>query len=266
MMGAAFGVGFVIGPALGGLLGRVRAAGAVLRGGGGVAGEFRLWLVRAARDPAARKPPPVRMARANPFGAFAVFRTYPGVLPLCAVLALFFFASSVYPAIWPFWGMARFGWSEGMVGFSLAIFGLVMAGFQGGLTGRFVAAFGEHRTALIGLVCACLACLGYGIVGSVALVFALMVVHGPEGFVHPMLTAMMSKVVPENAQGELQGGLSAIMNLAMLAGTVVFSWIFGHFMADGRDWTSPNVAYWGAAGCLVLTLGLFVLSTRREDH
>ncbi len=266
MMGAAFGVGFVIGPALGGMLGEFGPRVPFFVAAAVSLANFAYgWFVLPETlPPESRRP--FQWARANPFGALRVFRTYPGVLPLCAVLALFFFASSVYPAIWPFWGMARFGWSEGMVGFSLAIFGLVMAGFQGGLTGRFVAAFGEHRAALIGLVCACLACLGYGIVGSVAVVFALMVVHGPEGFVHPMLTAMMSKVVPENAQGELQGGLSAIMNLAMLAGTVVFSWVFGHFMAEGRDWTSPNVAYWGAAACLVLTLGLFVLSTRREDH
>jgi DHA1 family tetracycline resistance protein-like MFS transporter len=142
----------------------------------------------------------------------------------------------------------------------------MMAGFQGGLTGVFVRRFGEYRTALIGLACAAIAATGYGFAPGLAVVVALMVVHGPEGFVHPLITAMLSKAVPENAQGELQGGIAAVTNVAMLAGTVVFSQIFGHFMAEGRAWHSPDVAYWVAGGCLAVTLGLFVTLTRREDH
>lgn len=266
MMGAAFGLGFVIGPALGGILGEFgpRVPFYVAAGISMLNFVYGWFVLPETLPPENRRP--FEWRRANPFGAFRVFRSYPGVLPLCAVMALFFFATAIYPAIWPFWGIARFGWSEGMVGLSLAAFGLIMAAFQGGLTGRFVAAFGEHRTAMIGLVCAVIACAGYGLAPGVSVVFLLMIIHGPEGFVHPMLTAMMSKVVPENAQGELQGGLSAIMNLAMLVGTVVFSWVFGHFVAEGRAWQSPNVAYWLAAACLALTLVLFAVFTRREDH
>lgn len=266
MMGAAFGLGFVIGPAIGGMLGElgprvpfyVAAAVSLLNF------VYGWFVLPETLTPENRRK--FELRRANPFGAFKVFSTYPGVLPMCLVLALFFFASSVYPAIWAFWGIAKFGWSEGMVGLTLAIFGLIMAGFQGGLTGPFVARFGEHRTALIGLCCAMIVAWGYGLVGGVAAVVALMLVHGPEGFVHPMMTAMMSKVVPENAQGELQGGISAITNIAMLAGTVIFTQIFGYFWAEGREWRSPDVAYWVAGGCFALTLVLYAVLTRREDH
>jgi len=266
VMGAAFGVGFVIGPAIGGLLGEFGPrvpfyAAAAISTLNFVYGWFVLPETLAPEN--RRR---FEWRRANPFGAFRVFRTYRGVLPLCLVLFCFFFASSVYPAIWPFWGMAKFGWSEGTVGLTLAVFGLMMAGFQGGLTGVFVRRFGEYRTALIGLACAAIAATGYGFAPGLAVVVALMVVHGPEGFVHPLITAMLSKAVPENAQGELQGGIAAVTNVAMLAGTVVFSQIFGHFMAEGRAWQSPDVAYWVAGGCLAVTLGLFVTLTRREDH
>ena len=71
------------------------------------------------------------LARANPFGAFKVFATYRGVLPMVLVLGAFFFSTSVYPAIWPFWGIAKFGWAEAMVGATLAVFGLIAAAFQG---------------------------------------------------------------------------------------------------------------------------------------
>ncbi|MCB6177397.1 TCR/Tet family MFS transporter [Rhodobacter sp. Har01] len=266
LMSAALSIGFVIGPAIGGLLGEfgprvpfwVAAAISLLNV---VYGWFVLPETLAPEN---RRP--FRWSRANPFGAFRVFASYPGVLPMCLLMGLYFFSTSVYPAIWAFWGIAKFGWSEGMVGLSLAIFGLVTGAFQAGLTGPAVARFGEARTALFGLACSMLAVLGYGMAGSVAVVFALMILHGPEGFAHPVLTAMMSRKVPENAQGELQGGISAITNVAMLAGTVFYAWVFGHFMAEGRAWRSPDVAYWVAAGFMALTLVLFVMLKRREGQ
>lgn len=264
IMGAAFGVGFVIGPAIGGLLGELGPrvpfiVAAVISGLNLIYG----WFVLPETLPPDRRRP-FEWRRANPFGAFRVFRSYAGVLPLCAVMFVFFFASSVYPAIWPFWGMGKFGWSEAMVGLSLAMFGLVMAAFQGLGTGPAVKHLGESRVVILGLACAAVAMLGYGLIWSVPLVFVLMVVHGPEGFVHPMLTAMMSKIVPENAQGELQGGISAITNIAMLAGTVFFAQVFGHFMAEDRLWRSPDVAYWIGAATLTLALGLYIAVRPRE--
>ncbi|PTE14726.1 TCR/Tet family MFS transporter [Pseudogemmobacter blasticus] len=266
MMGAALSVGFVIGPAIGGMLGEfgprvpfwVAAAVSMLNF---VYGWFVLPETLAPQN---RRE--FQWSRANPFAAFRVFATYRGVLPMCLLMGLYFFSTSVYPAIWSFWGIAKFGWSEGMVGLTLAMFGLVTGAFQAGLTGPVVARFGEARTAMFGLACSMLAVLGYGLATGVVMVFALMILHGPEGFAHPVLTAMMSRRVPEDAQGELQGGISAITNVAMLAGTVFYSLVFGHFMAPGRAWQSPDIAYWVAAGFMVLTLGLFVLLKRREDR
>ncbi|OYW59762.1 MAG: hypothetical protein B7Z31_05300 [Rhodobacterales bacterium 12-65-15] len=177
-------------------------------------------------------------------------------------MGLFFFATSVYPAIWAFWGIAKFGWSEAVVGLTLAVFGLISGGFQGFLTGPAVARFGEERVALFGMVCATLVLFGYGLVGSLGAVVVLMILHGPEGFVHPVLTAMLTKRVPEDAQGELQGGISAVTNVAMLLGTVFFAFLFGHFMAEGRAWQSPDVAYLVASGCMAVTTVSYALLRR----
>jgi DHA1 family tetracycline resistance protein-like MFS transporter len=254
LIGAAFGVGFVLGPAIGGLLGEFGPrvpfyAAALISGLNFVYGWFVLPETLA---PGNRRP--FEWRRANPFGTFAVFRTYSGVLPLCAVMFVFFFATSVYPAIWSFWAIANFGWSEGMIGLTLAAFGLVTALFQGLLTGPAVARLGEARLAALGLCCAVIAAAGYGLAGSLAVVLILFVVHGPEGFVHPMLTAMMSRAVPEDAQGELQGGLSALTNIAMLGGTVAFSQIFGWFMRPDAPIVTPDMAYFVAAAILLVTL------------
>ncbi len=265
MMGAAFGVGFVLGPAVGGLLGEFgpRVPFFVAAAISGMNLVYGWFVLPETLPPEKRRV--FEIARANPFGAFRIFSTYKGVLPMCAVLAVFFFATSVYPAIWPFWGIAKFGWSEAMVGGTLAVFGIVMAVFQGGLTGPGVKWVGEYRLALIGIVCAGVAALGYGLVTTLPMVVILMVVHGPEGFIHPMLTAMMSRAVPDDAQGELQGGISAITNIAMLAGTVFYSQIFGHFMREGAAYRSPDVGYYIAAALMVLGFVLFVAFVKRQD-
>jgi MFS transporter, DHA1 family, tetracycline resistance protein len=265
LVGAAFGVGFVLGPAIGGLLGElgprvpffVAAAISVLNF------VYGWYVLPETLPPEKRRA--FEWGRSNPFGAFRVFASYGSVLPLCAVLGVYFFASAVYPAIWPFWGMAKFGWSEGIVGLTLAAFGLITAIFQGFVTGPVVARYGEWRVCLFGLVIAVVVSAGYGLAGTLAAVLILLVVHGPEGFVHPMLVAMMSKAVPEDAQGELQGGISAVMNIAMLFGTVAFAQVFSTFMQPDREFRSPDMAYFLASALLVGTLVLFLALTRRRE-
>jgi len=256
MMGAAFGLGFVIGPAIGGILGEYGPRVPFYAAAAVSFLNFAFGFFVLPETLGADKRRLFEWRRANPFGAFKVFRTYSGVLPMCAVLAAFFFFSSVYPAIWPFWAKAKFGWSEAMIGVTLAVFGVIMAIFQGALSGPAVKHFGEFRTVLIGLVSATIAATGYGLAGGLAVIVILMVVHGPEGFIHPMLTALMSQRVPEDAQGELQGGISAITNIAMLLGTVFFAQVFGFFLAGPM--ATPNMAFFIAGGGLLLTLGLFL--------
>ncbi len=265
LMGAAFGLGFIIGPAIGGLLGEFGArvpfyAAAFVSFLNLIYGYF---VLPETLTPANRRS--FDWARSNPLGVFKVFRNYHGVLPMCGVLAMFFFFTSLYPAIWAFWGKAKFGWDTATIGLSLAVFGLVMAGFQGGLTGRFVQWFGERRTVTIGLATSVIAATGYGFAPSLSVVVVLMLVHGPEGFIHPMLTGLMSKRVPENAQGELQGGLAAIMNVAMLTGTIFYTQIFGYFISEGAPFQSVDVAYFVAGGGMAATLALYLWLVGHPD-
>lgn len=258
LMGAAFGVGFVLGPAIGGLLGEYGprvpfyAAATVSL----LNLSYGWFVLPETLAPENRRP--FQLSRANPFGTFKVFRTYPSVVPLCAVLFIYFTATAVYPAIWPFWGMAKFGWSAATIGVTLAAFGIISAVFQGGLVGPMVKQCGERRVGLIGLGAAAIAAFGYGFAPNLPVIVALMIVHGPEGFVPPMFTALMSKAVPDNAQGELQGGISSIMNVAMLAGTVGFAQIFGYFMQPTAPVVSPDVGFFVAGAGLLVAFGLFL--------
>ena len=264
LMGAAFGLGFIIGPAIGGILGEygprvpffAAAAVSVLNF------AYGYFVVPETLPPELRRP--FSFTRSNPVGVFRVFSTYKQVLPLCIVMSVYFFATSVYPAIWAFWGIARFGWTESTIGLTLAVFGLIMAVVQGGLTGPIVKWLGERNAAVLALVSSVIAATGYGLATGLGMVFVLFVVHAPEGFAQPALTALMSKDAPPDAQGELQGGIASAQNLAMLAGTVMFAQIFGLFMQEGSPFQSPNVGYFIAAGLCVLALIIFVRLPRRN--
>ena len=264
LMGAAFGIGFVLGPAIGGMLGeygpRVPFFAAAMVSGLNLA--YGWFVLPETLSPEKRRPFDWR--RSNPFGTFKVFRAYAGVIPLSVVLFIYFFATSVYPATWPFWGIAKFHWSVARIGLTLAMFGIISAVFQGGLSGPLVKRFGEHRVALLGLSMAIVAAFGYGFATGLPMVFVLMVIHGPEGLVHPMMTALMSKAIPDNAQGELQGGISSIMNVAMLVGTVSFSQMFGYFIRPDAPVVSPNIGFFVCGSVLVLALVLFLAVKRPE--
>jgi len=263
LMGAAFGLGFVLGPAIGGLLGELGPRVPFWVAAAISLANFAYGIFVLPETLPTEKRRAFRWREANPLGVLGVFARYPGVLPLAAVFTVYYFGSAVYPAIWSFWGMAKFGWSEAMVGVSLAAFGIVWALFQGVLTGPAVRLWGESRAALIGLVIAVVACVGYGFANGIVAVVLLLFIHGPEGFVHPMLSAQMSRAVPEDAQGALQGGLSGAMNLMMLLGTLFFTQIFGYFLSEAAPVRTPDAAYFAAAGVLALALILYVPQWRR---
>jgi MFS transporter, DHA1 family, tetracycline resistance protein len=266
LMGAAFGLGFVVGPALGGILGEFGARVPFYV----AAAVSALNLIYGYFVLPETLPPEKRRAfewmRANPFGTFKVFQSYKGIMPLCVVMFVYFFASAVYPAIWPFWSIAKFGWSELIIGLTLAAFGIVTAVFQGALTGPAEKAFGASNVVMIGLASSVVAVIGYGFAPGIIAVVVLFVVHGPEGFVHPMLSSIMSKAVPENAQGELQGGISSIMSVAMLVGTVFFAQVFSWFMQPNAIVRSPDVAMFTAGGFLALTMLIFLLVREKQPQ
>lgn len=262
-MSAAFGLGFVLGPAIGGMLGEFGTRvpfwfAATLAGVNFLFGLLALpeTLPRESRRA-------LRWREANPLGVLAVFSRYSGVLPYALVLTVFFFGTSIYAAIWPFWGMAKYGWSGTTVGLTLAASGLTVALLQGFGAGPAVARWGESRMAMVGLAGAAATCIGFALSPTTAVVLVMLVINAIEGFAHPMLSALMSKAVPEDIQGALQGGISALMNLAMLFGAIFYTQAFGYFLSEAAPMRSPDVSFFIAAALMLLALGLFVGQARR---
>ncbi len=263
-MTAAFGLGFVLGPAIGGMLGELGTrvpfwSAAALAGVNFLFGVFGLPETLARENRRA-----FRWREANPLGVLSVFARYQGVLPYALVLTIFFFGTSVYAAIWPFWGMAKYGRSGTTVGLTLAASGLTVALLQGMGTGPAVARWGERRMAVVGLAGAAATCVGFALSPTTAFVVAMLVINAVEGFAHPMLSALMSKAVPEDTQGALQGGVSALMSLAMLVGAIFYTQAFSYFLSGAAPIQSPDICLFIAATLMILALGVFLLQTRRE--
>ena len=195
----------------------------------------------------------------------AVFGRYAGVLPYAWVLTVFFFGTSIYAAIWPFWGMAKFGWSRHHGRTDACRFrshGGASAGIRA--PAPAVARWGEQRMAAVGLAGAAATCIGFALSPTTAVVIVMSaVINAVEGFAHPMLSALMSKAVPEDTQGALQGGISALMNLAMLAGAIFYTQAFSYFLSEAAPIHSPDVSFFIAATLMLIALGLFLRHSRR---
>lgn len=261
-MSAAFGLGFVLGPAIGGILGDFGTrvpfwSAAALAGVNFLFGIFGLPETLPKQQRRA-----FLWREANPLGVLAVFARYNGVLPLAVVMAMFFFGTSIYAAIWPFWGMAKFGWTGTMVGLTLAASGLTVALLQGFVAGPAVARWGERRLAGLGLAGAAATCVGFGLTPTTGAVIVMLVINAVEGFAHPMLTALMSKAVPADTQGALQGGISALLSLAMLFGAIFYTQIFGFFLSEASPLRSPDIPFFIAASLVTASFVLFLAQGR----
>ncbi|WP_114228337.1 MULTISPECIES: MFS transporter [Sphingomonas] len=256
-VGAAFGLGFIVGPALGGFLGELgpRApfiAAAVLAG---VNFVYGLTVFPETLRPELRRPFDWR--RANPLGALGVIARTPALKPVVACYLLWQIASLVYPSIWAYWGVAAFGWTPAIVGASLAAVGVLMATVQGALTGRIVYRLGERRTAQVGLLSALGGFVGFALATSTVVAFAILPFMALQSLVQPSLSAMLSQRVPANAQGEIQGIGGSVMSLGAVIAPLLYNPALAHFTAGGRHFPgAPFVIAAAFAGLTFAALGL----------
>jgi DHA1 family tetracycline resistance protein-like MFS transporter len=259
LIGAGFGLGFVLGPLIGGLLAVLdpRApfyAAAALALANLVFGALVLPETLA---PAARRP--FRLARANPLGALLSVGRLPGQRRLLATFLLLGIAMNVYPAIWAYFGQARFGWDPVMVGVSLAVYGVSFALGQALLVGPLIRRFGEHRAALLGMGVNLVTLTALGLVTSPLLALLVTPVTALGGVVTPALQAIASRAVSPGAQGELQGLFASLNAIAMITAPLVMTATFARFTAADAPVFAPGAPFLVAAvlmlGCIALHAG-----------
>jgi len=243
LIGAAFGVGFVLGPLIGGVLAEfgTRApfyAAAALAAANFAFGYF--ILPETVTDKIRR---PFDWKRANPLGAFRHIGMLPGLKKLLSIAFLYEVAFFVYPGVWAYFGVAQFNWGPGMIGMSLGVFGVSIAVAQGLLIRPIISALGERNTVIIGLTISigCFAALGLITNGWVALILTPLSALG--SIAQPALQGIMSRTAADDQQGELQGGLSSIKAVAMIISPMIVGQTFWYFTHEDAVLYAPGAPF-----------------------
>jgi len=260
MTGIAFGLGFVLGPALGGLLGSVdprlpfwAAAGFSL-----VNGLYGLFVLPESLPPEKRRAFDWR--RANPVGSLKLLRSQLGLARLAGISFLGNLAHSVLPSIFVLYASYRYGWQERTLGLSLALVGVSSAIVQGALVGPMVKHLGERRTLLTGLVFGVAGFCVYALAPTGAAFLAAIPLVALCGLVGPPVHALMSRLVSVSEQGALQGANGAVLGFAAMIGPGLFTQSFATFIGDAAPWHLPGAPFFLAAALLAAAwlLGLRV--------
>jgi DHA1 family tetracycline resistance protein-like MFS transporter len=262
VISAMFGLGFIIGPALGGLLGHfgprtpfyAAAALCLLNFGYGI-------FVLPESLPKERRRP-FDWKRANPFGTFRQMKKHPVVLGLLAAVFLWMVANQVFPSTWSFYTKLRFGWSEAMIGASLATVGAVMVTSQMVVLRHLVPRLGERNVALLGITIAAIGYAGFASATAGWMMFAWLATWFFGAIVFPVTNALMSHRIAPEAQGELQGAVAGLASLAAIVGPLLMTQLFGRFTAPNAPAHVPGAAFLAASLLTWICLGVYWSATR----
>lgn len=262
IIGAAFGLGFITGPALGGLLGNIGlrvpffvAAGVTLVN----------WLYGLVVLPESLKPEhrgAFTWHRANPVGALLALRSYPVVLGLTGTFFLLNLAQCFVHSTWVLYTGYRYHWTSAQVGLSLALVGLMAAIVQGVLVRRLLPMLGERRAIIIGLTMSALNLAGYGLATRGWMIYVILAV-GSVGFISgPALQGLISRSVRPNEQGAISGALTSLASVAGIVGPVIGTALFARGIRPQTALPLPGLAFFMGSCLLALALALAVRSFR----
>ena len=258
LIGAAFGMGFVMGPLIGGLLAEYGTRAPFYAAAGLAALNALFGWIVLTETVTERIRRPFSWARANPLGSLRVLGQLPGLGPLLLVFFLYQLAFIVYPAVWSYFAVERFGWSPAMIGISLALFGIMLAVVQGGLMPTVLRLLGERGAVIYGLAFDVLAFGALAIVTSGTIALILIPLTAFAGVVTPALQGIMSKTVNDNQQGELQGALTSIGALAMIVSPLVMTSVFAAFSGPSTPIYLPGAPFILSAGLVIIAVGVFL--------
>ena len=233
MVGAAFGLGFIIGPVLGGFLGEYGSripfiASAILTFINLIYGYFVLPESLPLEN---RRP--FDWKRANPLGAFRHLKKYPVVATLAVSFFLVYFAGQSVQTVWAFFGIERFHWSTGMIGLSLGLVGLLVGLVQGVLIRWINPRIGNIKSIYIGFALYGIGLFLFSIATQGWMMFIFLVPYCLGGIAGPALQSIITGHVPANEQGELQGTLTSLISASSIISPLIMTGLFSHF-------TSPN--------------------------
>ncbi len=256
MVGAAFGLGFIIGPLIGGFASAggthipflVAAALSLLNF---VYGYFALPESLAMKN--RRR---FDWKRANPIGALKQLKRYPFVMGLLGSFVLLFIASHAVQSNWVYYTVYKFQWTEKAVGLSLTFVGIVIAIVQGGLIRFIMPKLGQHGAIYIGLLLNMVSLVLFGLANQGWMMYAILLPYALAGIAGPAMQGIMSSEVPANEQGELQGGLTSVMSLTSIIGPLLMNNLFAYFTMGSAPFLFPGAPF--ITGAVMVFVAIFL--------
>lgn len=258
LIGMGFGIGFVLGPFLGGFLAEFGTRAPFWAAGGLALLNACLGFAVLRETVTERTRRAFEWRRANPFGALRSTAGFDGLKVLLAVYLIFQIAHYVYPAVWSYYAAERFAWDARMIGISLGIYGLSFALVQGLLVKPAVNWLGERRAVIVGLSIDIASLIFLGFVTSGPLLLAVIPVFSFGAVAMPALQGIMSRNVPDNSQGELQGVMGSLSSLSMIISPLLMTQTFYLFTARDAAIYLPGAPFLLAAGIMALSLLVYL--------
>ena len=256
LVGAAFGVGFIIGPVIGGVLGQYGARIPFYAASGLCLVNFLYGLFVLPESLSKENRRPFNWKRANPIGSLLRLRKHPELLGLISALILVYIASHAMQSNWTFFTMYKFGWSERLIGISLGITGLMAALVQGVLIRYTQPKLGNEKSIYYGLMLYSIGMLLLAFASESWMLFAFLVPYGLGGICGPALQSVISSQVPNNEQGELQGALASLISLTSIIGPPLMANIFYYFTHDNAPFKFAGAPFF--LGFLLMGMSAFV--------
>lgn len=255
LIGAAFGLGFIIGPAIGGLLAGFGERVPFFAAAGLSLLNFVYGYFVIPESLSLENRRKFSWKRANPIGTWFYLKRYPLVVLIGITFLLMNLSGQALQGIWSYYTQYKLQWNEAMVGYSLAFVGIMVALVQGGLNRILVPKLGHHRAILTGLAMYGIGMLIAGIANSTLMMFACVIPLALGGLAGPTLQSILSKTVQVNEQGELQGFINSIMSLTAIIGPPLMSWLFYHFTSGHGTIELPGAPYFMATLLMAICFG-----------
>lgn len=256
LLGAAFGLGFIIGPALGGVLGEYGSRIPFFVSAGLSLLNWLYGYFVLPESLSLEKRRKFDIKRANPVGSLVSLKKYPMIIALVASLFLVYVANFATQGTWSFYTMEKFGWGEMQVGLSLAFVGLMVAIVQGGLIRVIIPKVGQEKALFVGLIINAFGLVAFGLASAPWMMYAIMVPFAFGGLAGPAFQGIISSQVNDSEQGELQGALTSLNSVAAIIGQPLMLWLFRSFTAQDTSFYFPGAPF--VLGAVLTIISIFL--------
>lgn len=243
LLGAAFGLGFIIGPVLGGVLGHYGPRVPFFAAAGLCFLNFvyGYFVVQESLDKSLRRP--FQWRKSNPISTFMHLRAYPQTTALIVCIFLINMAANAVHSTWSYYTMEKFGWTERAVGLSLGFVGALLMVVQAGLIRVIIPKLGLAKSILVGIILYVVSLPLYGVATETWMLYAISIPYVLAGIAGPGIQGYISNQIPTNEQGQIQGGITSVISLTAIIGPLLMTGLFYQFSKSDATVYFPGIPF-----------------------